>query len=223
MHLARTASLVLALALFTVPAQGQYCELYFEGFPFGGPADFDNGAFRVEWCANGAEVSSSNFCNTGTSFRLASGSQDPVVWVHLNGQACTAVRLEFDYGQFFDSLTQVRYAVSSDTVLDCGAAILTSAGFLTQTGGICTPAQLTIPVSGAQSVYFQFDHGPTSDAIFLDNVSIQLETCDCEGGSSDHGPCETGGPGCNDPVIEACVCALDPYCCTTAWDAGSRS
>jgi hypothetical protein len=31
--------------------------------------------------------------------------------------------------------------------------------------------------------------------------------------------CETGdGPGCVDPLVEACVCAVDPYCCTTEWD-----
>lgn len=28
----------------------------------------------------------------------------------------------------------------------------------------------------------------------------------------------TDGPGCKDPEIEACVCALDPACCGTKWD-----
>jgi hypothetical protein len=27
-----------------------------------------------------------------------------------------------------------------------------------------------------------------------------------------------GAPGCSDGVVEACVCAVDSYCCTTAWD-----
>ncbi len=27
------------------------------------------------------------------------------------------------------------------------------------------------------------------------------------------------GPGCGDPGIEGCVCAVDPYCCTTQWDS----
>ena len=31
--------------------------------------------------------------------------------------------------------------------------------------------------------------------------------------------CETHGvPGCDDPVVEACVCALDSYCCNNWWD-----
>ncbi|HLT39959.1 MAG TPA: hypothetical protein VK034_26945, partial [Enhygromyxa sp.] len=25
-------------------------------------------------------------------------------------------------------------------------------------------------------------------------------------------------PGCSDSGVQACVCAGDPYCCTTAWD-----
>ncbi|HVI03410.1 MAG TPA: hypothetical protein VM869_32165, partial [Enhygromyxa sp.] len=31
--------------------------------------------------------------------------------------------------------------------------------------------------------------------------------------------CETdSSPGCSDTGVEACVCAVDSYCCTTAWD-----
>ena len=33
-----------------------------------------------------------------------------------------------------------------------------------------------------------------------------------------HNCCEDHGPGCNDPTIEACVCAADSYCCNTFWD-----
>lgn len=34
------------------------------------------------------------------------------------------------------------------------------------------------------------------------------------------GPCcePHGGLGCTSPAIEACVCAVDSYCCTTSWD-----
>jgi len=28
-----------------------------------------------------------------------------------------------------------------------------------------------------------------------------------------------GGPGCSEPCIEASVCAIDPFCCATDWDA----
>lgn len=42
------------------------------------------------------------------------------------------------------------------------------------------------------------------------------------GGSDpgDEGQCcmPTGGPGCGDPSIEQCLCAIDDYCCSTDWD-----
>ncbi len=44
------------------------------------------------------------------------------------------------------------------------------------------------------------------------------ENCQVEGGPA-HNCCETGhGPGCSDPVIEACICALDSFCCDVDWD-----
>ncbi len=49
--------------------------------------------------------------------------------------------------------------------------------------------------------------------------------CLCAGllaaGSAIAGDCysEEAGPGCDDPAIEACVCAADDYCCDVRWDA----
>ena len=37
----------------------------------------------------------------------------------------------------------------------------------------------------------------------------------CEGGCCDD---LNGTPGCEDPVVAECVCALDSFCCTTLWD-----
>jgi hypothetical protein len=45
------------------------------------------------------------------------------------------------------------------------------------------------------------------------DVTFQLEA----GAQNDC--CEPGStPGCDDPQIEACVCAIDPFCCAIAWD-----
>jgi hypothetical protein len=46
--------------------------------------------------------------------------------------------------------------------------------------------------------------------------------CGCSGGGgSTEGSCcgDNATPGCIDDLVEACVCAADSYCCTTAWDA----
>ncbi len=56
-------------------------------------------------------------------------------------------------------------------------------------------------------------------------VGIASNDCDapCDGGStggSMNEDCCTAQdtPGCTDPAIEACVCALDPFCCDNTWD-----
>ncbi|MHC5111177.1 MAG: pullulanase X25 domain-containing protein [Planctomycetota bacterium] len=42
---------------------------------------------------------------------------------------------------------------------------------------------------------------------------------DCDITPPPYNCCETGhGTGCNDPDIEACVCAEDPFCCDSEWD-----
>ncbi len=55
-----------------------------------------------------------------------------------------------------------------------------------------------------------------------------LETMECENpiieGCGENHPCQSAGtPGSNDDAIEACVCALDPFCCETAWDGACVS
>ncbi len=62
-----------------------------------------------------------------------------------------------------------------------------------------------------------------------DNVCVGIATNDC--GECGGGGTTTGvdpnedcctdqqSPGCTDAAIEACVCALDAYCCDTLWDA----
>jgi hypothetical protein len=38
-------------------------------------------------------------------------------------------------------------------------------------------------------------------------------------GDTNHNCCiQKTVPGCNNSTIQQCVCAADPYCCSTAWD-----
>ncbi|MBC8072070.1 MAG: pre-peptidase C-terminal domain-containing protein [Deltaproteobacteria bacterium] len=41
---------------------------------------------------------------------------------------------------------------------------------------------------------------------------------DCGGGTG-HDCCTAGESGCDDATVQACVCAGDPFCCETEWDA----
>lgn len=48
---------------------------------------------------------------------------------------------------------------------------------------------------------------------------------DCANCAADCGECEgscciaNGTPGCMDPLVQGCVCAVDPFCCESEWDA----
>jgi hypothetical protein len=44
---------------------------------------------------------------------------------------------------------------------------------------------------------------------------MKFDSC----GAPPHACCNTGGPGCIDSEIEAAICAVDAYCCETAWDS----
>jgi hypothetical protein len=53
-----------------------------------------------------------------------------------------------------------------------------------------------------------------------DNLANQIcPQCDCGPGSGANGCCVASNePGCNNGACEAEVCAVDPSCCTDAWD-----
>jgi hypothetical protein len=58
--------------------------------------------------------------------------------------------------------------------------------------------------------------------IHLDDIELRLalgpETCEPP---PTHDCCQDHGKGCSDPVIEACVCAVQPSCCTIYWWDGT--
>jgi hypothetical protein len=214
-------ALLIGVALAGGTAVAQECELTFESFSsFGGPAHFNNGTYRVEWCVNGAQVSTSAFCMTGNVLRMNSSAHDPVAWLYVGDTGCTSVKLRFDFGSFVTTGTVLKYKTSTDLSLDCSATIGDYAGSLDLADGICHTAEHAVNLGpNDRSVYWKFDHGlPSANAFFLDNVHVLLQGCDCDATPPTHDCCETGGPGCDDPAVQACVCAIDPFCCTTAWD-----
>ncbi|MEZ4266201.1 MAG: hypothetical protein R3F39_07465 [Myxococcota bacterium] len=66
-------------------------------------------------------------------------------------------------------------------------------------------------------------HGATAQLSFPVHVSAGADCGpgfegDCCVDSTDDGT-GAGTPGCEDPDVTDCVCALDPFCCAVAWDA----
>ena len=124
--------------------------------------------------------------------------------------------IAFKYAQFSATQTVVKYGTTNATTLSCSGLTPNTLGALTATGGVCQPATVTIPLGTAKGIYLRFDHGANANAIMIDDLVIRRVGCCTTGG---HGCCTTGGPGCSDSAVAACVCAADPFCCETAWDA----
>lgn len=55
------------------------------------------------------------------------------------------------------------------------------------------------------------------------STTEDCETCPTDCGACPPPPgscCEPGaGVGCDEPAVQTCVCAFDPYCCSTMWDS----
>jgi len=80
--------------------------------------------------------------------------------------------------------------------------------------GGCAPVELDLtPLAGLPSVRFRFSSGSSvSNSASIDDILLR------EAASTAHACCATGGPSCDSPVISSCTCAVDAYCCDTAWD-----
>ena len=192
------------------------CTLYATDFAsFSGPPNLVQGPFTVAWCLNGASVAGSGFCPTGSALKLDASGEDPVLLVRVGDAGCATVSVRFTYAQFAATGTTLKAGLTSATSVSCSASTPTTIGTLSTTGGICTEVNFTVELNGAQGVVFRFDHGANSNAILIDDLVVEIEDC-C---SQLHGCCETGGPGCSTPTVEACVCAVDPFCCEIEWDA----
>jgi hypothetical protein len=196
-------------------ASAQTCPLYQTGFDsFTGPPSLTQGPFKVDWCLNGASVSATGFCPSGSALKLDSSTDDPVLLVHVGSANCSSINVSFTYAQFAASGTILKAGPTAATAAPCSPSTPTTVGTLSTTGGACTLVTFTVALNGAAGLVLRFDHGTNSNALLIDDLLIEITDC-C---SQLHGCCEVGAPGCNDAAIESCVCLADPFCCETEWD-----
>lgn len=210
-----SAILVIACALGAAGGpRDPWCQQHLEEFSsFAGPPSIEGDLIQAKWCLSGAAVATGGFCQTGPALKLDSSSEDPVLWVRSLHPDCSTIILSFTYSQFASTGTTLRRVVTTDTSLNCAKSVSTGVIALNATG-VCNTIVDIVSIAPGQSIYWKFDHGtPSSNAIFIDSLSIDVGGC-----CSAHDCCTTGGPGCEDDAVSLCVCELDPYCCDVEWD-----
>jgi hypothetical protein len=105
-------------------------------------------------------------------------------------------------------------------ITDCGHPVVVAAGGSTEcpsTG----EAAACVAAPGGYAVFVAaagFDGLPCGSGGNGYLVEIECEDCTC--GAPGSGDCcaSDGAPGCEDVSCCEAVCALDPYCCSVAWD-----
>lgn len=190
-----------------------FCLLHVEAFEaFGAPDDVEDPRFSIDWCQSDGAVVPSGFCPTGGGYRLDPG--DRLVARIASVEACGRIRVSFLASSLFDTWSRVEIGPATT---DCGGPVVRSE-VLDVSKGACLAVEIDYEIPEAhdgEDLLVRWVHGDGTGVLLLDQIAFEAMAC-CDAPA--HGCCEIGGGGCEDAIIEACVCLIDPYCCETAWD-----
>lgn len=114
-----------------------------------------------------------------------------------------------------DAPAQVTVSLDGDAPPDLDLSLTTAAGVLLDASEGLTSSEEVTAACLDQGTYlvrvYSIDAAPSGA------YGLVLDRQACEAGGGDC--CAAGdGPGCDDATVEACVCALDSFCCDTQWD-----
>ncbi|HYO52020.1 MAG TPA: hypothetical protein VEU50_04445 [Archangium sp.] len=182
----RTLALMGLLSGLAAPlsAHATFCQFYSENFDDGTATDATTGIYQVRWCDTYIPLSSntpSTLCSqtTGRTLRTNSSTQDPTIWVSRGNQFCTHVRIRYNYYQYAYADTGLQYLTSNDTSAVCEKSGIFSAVASHSVTQACGTQEQIIPFNGYNGVYIRLEHGSTSNAIWIDNLTLELDGCSC--------------------------------------------
>ena len=214
---------VLAVGLIGVGASSleagggegpDFCVLHVEPFEtFDAPRDVEDPRFSLDWCESEGAVVPSGFCPTGGAYRLDPG--DRLVARLAAFGSCGRVRISFLASSLFATWSRLEIGPAT---ADCAGPVVRTE-FIDVSKGACGVFEVDYEIPEAhagEDLLVRWVHGDGAGVLLLDQITFEATEC-CDPPA--HGCCEVGSGGCDDAKIEACVCAIDPYCCETAWDA----
>ena len=190
-----------------------YCLLHHEPFEsFSAPHDVEDSRFSIEWCETGGSVASSGFCPTGRMYRL---DPETTLGACLSpAVGCGRLRIRFVASSLFDTWSRIEIGPA---IAGCDGPTVQSA-IIDVSKGECHQFEIECLLDTAdfgEEIAIRWIHGGGTGVLLIDEITLEGVAC-CNG--APHSCCEAGGPGCDDALVEACVCNQDPFCCETAWD-----
>ncbi|HAC08958.1 MAG TPA: hypothetical protein DCG14_04805, partial [Phycisphaerales bacterium] len=191
-----------------------FCLLHVEPFEtFSAPGDVEDPRFSIDWCESGGAVVPSGFCPTGGAYRL--DPADRLAARLASAEACGRIRITFLASSLFDTWSRLEIGPAT---ADCTGPVVRTE-FIEVSKGACLAFEVDYEIPEAhvgEDLLVRWVHGGGAGVLLVDQIAFEAMSC-CDPPA--HGCCEVGSGGCDDADIEACVCAIDPYCCETAWDA----
>jgi hypothetical protein len=200
--------LFVVLVLYTRCVGQDRCLVYHATFEsFEAPADAVGNTWSLAWCQGNGSVAASGFCPSGGVYRLAGAGDALAVSIDLH-PTCADVLLSFTMSSLYETNSRVELRAA------CSGAVIADA-YIPASGGACMAYEFFFVPPDEPFVFAWVHGGGGGSIVLLDDVRLELGGC-CE---VLHDCCLEGGPSCEDASISACVCAVDPFCCLTAWDA----
>ncbi len=205
-HLVAIVSMVLTAS--SVDADDPWTPLHLESFLSAvGPEDASGPPLEVTWCRLDGRAVSSGFCPTGGAWRLDPG--DRIVARLSPRPACGRMRVWIYAAALESAAGWLRLGPGGSCDPDEGVTVAVPA-----LDGTCLDLMVerSVPADGVLE-WMIVNPGPS--VMIVDEFLV--EGMDCAD-PENHGCCETGTAGCDDPGVRDCVCGRDPYCCEVAWD-----
>jgi hypothetical protein len=120
------------------------------------------------------------------------------------------------YALALDQPSQVTASLEGDVPPDMDLSLTTEAGVLLESSDGLSSSELVEGACLDPGTYLLRVYSIDSEPV--GSYTLDLQLADCGGGGGGDCCVDNDGLGCNDPVVQACVCALDDYCCATEWD-----
>ncbi|MEX1368891.1 MAG: hypothetical protein AB1Z98_37545 [Nannocystaceae bacterium] len=150
---------------------------------------------------------------------VAQGLAQPELTGNLGGR----VLCEDDddwYAVVLDEEARIEAGLQGDSPPDIDLSLSTAAGVFVDSSTSLSSSESLSSDCLDPGTYLLRVYSIDSDPAGSYSLSLNIDADDCGGPVGGVGDCciDNNSPGCEVPAVQACVCALDAYCCATEWD-----
>jgi len=142
------------------------------------PAAGGSDPVRVRWCLDGARIDHAAPGDFATgALRMDGASIDPLLHVFVGEAGCHTVRLRYRYVQLEHADARLEFAQSNTPRPNCIISTPWHAASMDRVGSSGGEVDVSIALDSHQGAYFRFDHGSNQNALWIDDLTIEVSGC----------------------------------------------